>query len=110
MLIPSEDGITRAGQLLAICARNPSITAHRIIRNAIYGTRKNRMLPTSLRTIPVRLIMSQCSADTRNHFSMIPLSHPFATKTRMHFKTTSGHEACEKILDNRTSAAVLYAG
>ena len=27
-------------------ARNPSITAHPTIRNAIYGTRKNRMLPT----------------------------------------------------------------
>jgi hypothetical protein len=27
-------------------ARNPSITAHPTIRNAIYGTRKNSMLPT----------------------------------------------------------------
>lgn len=46
MLIPSENEISRQVRCSQSAARNPSITAHPTIRNAIYGTRKNRMLPT----------------------------------------------------------------
>ena len=35
-----------------------------------------------------REVMSQYSAGTRNHFSMIPFNHPFATKTRMDHTVT----------------------